>query len=77
MLIQVVVGCDSDGARGPFWLSHRHFRRLVAWCRIGHGHSYFPTLGYTGGMRLLEMILGAILDHKDRSSPEESFELVM
>ena len=41
------------------------------------GHSYFPTVGYRGGMRLLEMILNALLDHKDRDSPEESFELVM
>ncbi|MGA2067993.1 MAG: nitrogenase molybdenum-iron protein subunit beta [Thermoguttaceae bacterium] len=41
------------------------------------GHSYFPTVGYLGGMRLLEMILNVLLDHKDRSSPEESFELVM
>ena len=41
------------------------------------GHSYFPTVGYRGAMRLLEMILGALLDHKDRESPEESFELVM
>ncbi len=41
------------------------------------GHSYFPTLGYQGAMRLLEMILDALLDHKDRQSPEESFELVM
>jgi hypothetical protein len=28
-------------------------------------------------MRLLEMILNALLDRKDRQSPEESFELVM
>jgi nitrogenase molybdenum-iron protein beta chain len=41
------------------------------------GHSYFPTVGYRGAMRLLEMILNALLDHKDRESPEESFELVM
>ncbi|MBI5251493.1 MAG: nitrogenase molybdenum-iron protein subunit beta [Desulfomonile tiedjei] len=41
------------------------------------GHSYFPTLGYRGGMRLLEKILDATLDRKDRDSPEESFELVM
>jgi nitrogenase molybdenum-iron protein beta chain len=41
------------------------------------GHSYFPTVGYVGGLRLLEMILGALLDHQDRTSPEESFELVM
>lgn len=41
------------------------------------GHSYFPTVGYRGGIRLLEMILNALLDHKDRTSPEESFELTL
>ena len=41
------------------------------------GHSYFPTVGYRGGMRLLEKILDAILSRQDRDAPEESFELVM
>jgi nitrogenase molybdenum-iron protein beta chain len=41
------------------------------------GHAYFPTVGYMGAIRLLEMILSALLDHKDRTSPEESFELVL
>jgi nitrogenase molybdenum-iron protein beta chain len=41
------------------------------------GHSYFPTVGYRGGLRLLEKILDALLDRKDRDAPEESFELVM
>ena len=41
------------------------------------GHSYFPTVGYRGGIRLLEKILDAILDRQDRDAPEESFELVM
>jgi nitrogenase molybdenum-iron protein beta chain len=41
------------------------------------GHIYFPTVGYKGGMRLLEKILDALLDRKDRDSPEESFELVL
>jgi nitrogenase molybdenum-iron protein beta chain len=41
------------------------------------GHSYFPTVGYRGGMRLLEKILDVILDRQDRDAPEESFELVM
>jgi nitrogenase molybdenum-iron protein beta chain len=41
------------------------------------GHSYFPTVGYTGGIRILEKILNAVLDHQDREAPEESFELVM
>jgi nitrogenase molybdenum-iron protein beta chain len=41
------------------------------------GHSYFPTVGYRGGMRLLEKILDAVLSRQDRDAPEESFELVM
>lgn len=40
------------------------------------GHQYFPTVGYKGGLRLLEMILGRILDRTDRDAPEETFELV-
>ena len=41
------------------------------------GHSYFPTVGYAGGMRLLEQILGALMDRQDREAKEESFELTM
>lgn len=41
------------------------------------GHQYFPTVGYRGGLRLLEMLLGAMLDRKDRDDPEETFELVL
>jgi len=41
------------------------------------GHSYFPTVGYRGGLRLLEKILDALLDRLDRDAPEERFELVM
>ncbi|MFH0823955.1 MAG: nitrogenase molybdenum-iron protein subunit beta [Pseudomonadota bacterium] len=41
------------------------------------GHSYFPTVGYRGGMRLLEKILDALLERQDRDAPEERFELVM
>ena len=33
------------------------------------GHSYFPTVGYRGGMRLLEKILDALLDRQDRDAP--------
>ncbi|WP_461208579.1 nitrogenase molybdenum-iron protein subunit beta [Desulfocurvus sp. DL9XJH121] len=40
------------------------------------GHQYFPTVGYKGGIRLLEMILGRLLDRTDRDAPEQSFELV-
>jgi len=41
------------------------------------GHQYFPTVGYKGAMRLLEAMLYAILDRKDRDDPEETFELVI
>jgi nitrogenase molybdenum-iron protein beta chain len=41
------------------------------------GHSYFPTLGYMGGVRILEKILSLFMDKQDAESPETSFELVM
>lgn len=41
------------------------------------GHSYFPTVGYQGGIRLLEKILGTLMDRRDRNSSEIEFELVM
>ena len=41
------------------------------------GHQYFPVTGYRGALRLMEKMLNALLDRKDRDAPEESFELVM
>jgi nitrogenase molybdenum-iron protein beta chain len=41
------------------------------------GHSYFPAVGYTGGMHLLTNILNAILDKEDRECREEKVELTM
>jgi nitrogenase molybdenum-iron protein beta chain len=41
------------------------------------GHSYFTTLGYIGGLRIVEKILSAIMDKQDASCLEEKFELVM
>jgi nitrogenase molybdenum-iron protein beta chain len=41
------------------------------------GHSYFPTVGYRGGIRLIEKILGVLMDRLDRDAPEEKFELVL
>ncbi len=41
------------------------------------GHSYFPTVGYRGGLRLVEKMLDAILERKDRDASVTSFELVM
>ena len=41
------------------------------------GHSYFTTIGYQGGLRILEKILGVLMDKQDATTPEESFELVM
>ncbi|THB78015.1 MAG: nitrogenase molybdenum-iron protein subunit beta [Desulfobulbaceae bacterium] len=41
------------------------------------GHQHFPTVGYMGGLRLLEKILGVLLDRKDRDDSEMTFELVL
>ncbi len=41
------------------------------------GHQYFPTVGYRGAIRLLEKILSALLDRKDRDDEEKKFELVL
>lgn len=41
------------------------------------GHSYFPTVGYRGGLRLLEKILDALMDRQDRDASDINFELVM
>ncbi len=41
------------------------------------GHQYFPTVGYKGGLRLLEKILDVLLDRKDRDDSEIGFELVL
>ncbi|WP_027183852.1 nitrogenase molybdenum-iron protein subunit beta [Desulfovibrio inopinatus] len=40
------------------------------------GHSVFPSVGYKGAMRLMEQMLNAMLDKRDRESSEEAFELV-
>lgn len=41
------------------------------------GHSFFPTVGYMGAIRLIEKISTAFLDKHDRECEEEDFELVM
>jgi len=41
------------------------------------GHSYFPSVGYSGGLRLLEKILNVLMDKLDRDLPEEKVELQM
>ncbi|PKM52008.1 MAG: nitrogenase molybdenum-iron protein subunit beta [Firmicutes bacterium HGW-Firmicutes-7] len=41
------------------------------------GHSFFPTVGYKGAMRLIEKISTAFLDKVDMECLEEDFELVM
>lgn len=41
------------------------------------GHQFFPTVGYKGGLYLLEKILGLLMDRIDRDSTEEKFELQM
>lgn len=41
------------------------------------GHSYFPTVGYMGGVRILEKILNLFMDKQDAECPETRFELTM
>jgi nitrogenase molybdenum-iron protein beta chain len=41
------------------------------------GHSYFPSVGYLGGIRLLEQILSVTMDKYDATCSEAKFELVM
>jgi nitrogenase molybdenum-iron protein beta chain len=41
------------------------------------GHADFPYVGYRGALRLLERILGVLMDRQDRDAPNERFELVM
>ncbi|MPW27047.1 nitrogenase molybdenum-iron protein subunit beta [Alkalibaculum sp. M08DMB] len=41
------------------------------------GHSYFPSVGYKGAMRIIEKISTAFLDKYDMECAEEDFELVM
>jgi nitrogenase molybdenum-iron protein beta chain len=41
------------------------------------GHSYFPTVGYQGGLRIVEKILSVLMDRQDRDALEEKVELVM
>ncbi|MBU3175954.1 nitrogenase molybdenum-iron protein subunit beta [Clostridium estertheticum] len=55
----------------------------VPFVRVGfpildrYAHQYFPIVGYTGAIRLIEMMSNVILDKIDRTCPEEDFELVM
>lgn len=41
------------------------------------GHSYFPTLGYMGGIRILEKMLDLLMQYQDETCDEEKVELVM
>lgn len=42
-----------------------------------YAHQYFPTVGYKGAIRLIEMMSNAILDKQDATCAEEDMELVM
>jgi len=41
------------------------------------GHQHFPTVGYMGGLRILEKITNALLDRIDRDAVPSKFELVL
>ena len=40
------------------------------------GHRFYNTVGYSGATYLINQMLNALLDHKDRTCEEEWFELV-
>jgi len=41
------------------------------------GHQHFPTVGYMGGIRLVEKILNLLMDRIDRDVEEHKLELQM
>lgn len=41
------------------------------------GHSYFASVGYTGGLRLAVQLITAIQERQDRDAPDHALELVM
>jgi len=41
------------------------------------GHSYFPTVGYAGAMRILERILNELMEYQDSHCSEINMELQM
>lgn len=40
-------------------------------------HSYYPLVGYRGGMRMVEMITNALMDYQDSHCEEKDLEVVM
>ncbi|MFY9781252.1 MAG: nitrogenase molybdenum-iron protein subunit beta [Candidatus Baltobacteraceae bacterium] len=40
------------------------------------GHRVFPTVGYQGALRLIDKMIDALFDKRDRECPEELLELV-
>ncbi|MBR0597731.1 nitrogenase component 1 [Sinanaerobacter chloroacetimidivorans] len=42
-----------------------------------YAHSYFPIVGYLGGLRLTEMITNALMDQYDRECEDEDMDVVM
>ncbi len=41
------------------------------------GHQYFPSVGYRGGIRLVEKIVSVLLDRRDRDASVRDFDLVL
>lgn len=41
------------------------------------GHRVFPTVGYTGALRLIEKMTDAMFDRRDREDPDHEVELVL
>jgi nitrogenase molybdenum-iron protein beta chain len=82
-LHQLIMNDPVDMIIGNTYGKHIARAEDIPLVRIGFpildrvGHSFFPTVGYKGAMRLIEKISTAFLDKYDRECADEDFELVM
>jgi len=80
--IQTIISWKTDEP-ATSQIIYQHMMRLFYRAGLGslpfnQGLSiHFPTVGYKGGLRLLEKILGALMDRQDRDATEQKFELVL
>jgi nitrogenase molybdenum-iron protein beta chain len=81
-LHQFIKNNPVDLLIGNSYLKHIARAENVPAVRFGFpildrmGHRLFPTVGYTGAIRLLNNMIDVLLDKKDRECPEEWFELI-
>jgi nitrogenase molybdenum-iron protein beta chain len=81
-LHQWIKGCPVDLILGNTYCKQIARAENIPLVRFGFpildrmSHRIFPTVGYVGAMRLMDKMIDALFDRKDRECPEEFFELV-